>query len=182
MTDNREAILSHVQTLEAQLATQQLNTRLMEEQLAEVKKKAEALSTTPEPLPTIFIPKPLEEFFYIDSVNGVNKTHNMEIGRDKAKLSIGNCYRTRTEAVRALSRMKALRELALLAGDQNWAKGYDCSKQIWYIAQDSQDNEFHPVGGFFWRYPNVFYFKTREEVDETIHILGTEKLNLIFNT
>lgn len=131
-----------------------------------------------------FVPKAGEWCFYI-AVNGdiLTETWNND-AFDMDLLKMGNCYRTREEAIYERDRRKAIVELWDIADELNdgWVPDWRNSCQGGYHIIWDCCNE---CGGAIFRWgaqgsTELPYFKSRELTEQAADRLGEEKLKMIF--
>lgn len=98
--------------------------------------------------------------------------------------AMGNCYRTREEAIRARDKQRdkqlALQELKDLAGHWklDWSNG---SRSKYYIRYDHYSECFRVSEVYAAYHCLDIYFETEEAAEHAIKTLGEVKLKLIFD-
>lgn len=133
-------------------------------------------------------PKDGDEYWFINPLGGAaNNIFYKSIPIDTSRISIGNCYKTKQDALLAVEKMKVMTELNRLA-DKSWKEAgveIDWSDNNRYVTKyfvrfGMECDIFLVESNSSIKNINDFYFHSEEKAKEAIDKIGEERLKSVF--
>lgn len=114
------------------------------------------------------------EYYFLDSSCGILRSYWNDYSIDQKHLSLGNCYKTREAAEKAIRKLKITQELKELA------KGYEFTpdKDNWHLCTAVLSDGTYFIDHCKWSRTKCseIYFDTFEDLDNAINVLGEERI------
>lgn len=125
-------------------------------------------------------PKKGEDYYYINSMGGVETDKNYDGSSDKFRFEIGNCFETENGTERMIEKFRVIKELKEFADknnkeDINWGS---CNKQEkWVLFYDCESHAVKCNISIAAKYvPFSVYFTSKEIIQKAIAKIGEDRI------
>lgn len=119
-------------------------------------------------------PQADETYYSIDNSGIILGTNNVEFDMDRRAIELGNCFKTKEEAVHMLKKIKIinkLRELSNINFNDTYGEAH------YSIAYDFDANEITNTESYYYNFlPFNIYFATKEALKEAVKKIGEDNL------
>lgn len=125
------------------------------------------------------LPSEGDKYYFINSTGGIySEDWNNDLV-DKARIDIGNVFKTKKEAEFAYEKLRVLNQLRNLADDdQEWNSIY----QHYYIIYDLDHDKLDIWSNYYVMLSPGYWFKSKASAEAAIKTIGEDKLKkYVFN-
>lgn len=131
-------------------------------------------------------PKEGDEYWCINQLGGVvNNIFYKSLPIDTSRISIGNCYKTKQDALLAVEKLKVMAELKRLA-DKSWKEAgveidwSDENTSKYFVRYNMEHDAVVIDWNSVIKNINDFYFHSEQKAKEAIDKIGEERLKSVF--
>ena len=126
-------------------------------------------------------PKKDEVYWYIDGDGCFRASRGGCSEYEEYRLDIGNCFRTKEEALFEVERLKVIRELKELADGYKWScpnDNYCICIEYYNTAKRYKNSTANKIviANYHWTFDNNIYFPSGEAAQKAIDTIGEERL------
>lgn len=122
------------------------------------------------------------EKYYTIMDGGVFYARNEKREVDKARISVGNCFKNREDAEFEVERLKVLHKMREIAGDVNMNKKYLCNNPTYYTLEYGSNDKISSTAIKCYVNTGTVYvasevvFADRMDAEKAIREIGTDTL------